>query len=262
MTGSKNADPSTVGRSGSGLASGGGTGREPQTTQELIFTAISVLKNRRPDTRKICNWIHRMYGHPVQAVSDELKRLVEVGELAHVNKKGNTSFRITCNRKVIKFLTLAPELKEQIFQEVYCDGITSEEMVKRHNLSLMDIRSILLSMKPPRPLPTAYKLKTMTDPTTKGLKLEKRREKRKEKREKVVKERMEKKKEKRREKREKVVKERIEKKREKKKEKKEKVEKERIRLKSIKPDKEGFRKLFQVTYKKDPISVVNFGKDF
>ena len=73
---------------------------------------------------------------------------------------------------------------------------------------------------------------------------------------------MEKKKEKRRENREKVVKERIEKKREKKKEKKEKVEKERIRLKAIKPDKEGFRKLFQVTYKKDPISVVNFGKDF
>ena len=34
------------------------------------------------------------YGHPVQAVSDELERLVEVGQLARVDYKGSASFRI------------------------------------------------------------------------------------------------------------------------------------------------------------------------
>ena len=55
-------------------------------------------------------------------------------------------------------LKLAPKLKEQIFQEAYYDGITPEEMVKRHNLNPMEIRSILMIMKAPdQKLPTAFK---------------------------------------------------------------------------------------------------------
>ena len=55
-------------------------------------------------------------------------------------------------------LKLAPKLKEQIFQEAYYDGITPEEMVKRHNLNLMEIRSVLMIMKAPdQKLPTAFK---------------------------------------------------------------------------------------------------------
>ena len=37
---------------------------------------------------------HTRYGNPVQAVSDELERLVQVGELARVDYKGSASFRI------------------------------------------------------------------------------------------------------------------------------------------------------------------------
>ena len=70
-------------------------GQEP-TIRNFIFAAIGVMKNRkaRPDTKRICNWIHRRYGHPIQSVSDELERLVQIGELARVDYKGSASFRI------------------------------------------------------------------------------------------------------------------------------------------------------------------------
>ena len=61
-----------------------------------------------------------------------------------------------------KLLKMAPELKEQIFQEAYHDRITPKEMVKRHNLTLIDIRSILMIMKSPlQKLPKAYRFKTI-----------------------------------------------------------------------------------------------------
>ena len=42
---------------------GSGAGGEPPTVRSFIFSAIGVMKNRkaRPDTKRICNWIHRRY---------------------------------------------------------------------------------------------------------------------------------------------------------------------------------------------------------
>merc|ERR1712018_969182 len=70
-------------------------GQEP-TVRNLIMAAIGVMKNRkaRPDTKRICNWIHRRYGNPLLSVNEELERLVKVGELARVDYKGSASFRI------------------------------------------------------------------------------------------------------------------------------------------------------------------------
>ena len=38
------------------------------STRELVLAAITVMKGRkaRPDTRRLCNWVHRKYGRPVQ----------------------------------------------------------------------------------------------------------------------------------------------------------------------------------------------------
>ena len=70
-------------------------GQEP-TTRNLIIAAIGVMKNRkaRPDSKRICNWIHRRYGQPYMAINAELERLVASGELARVDYKGSASFRI------------------------------------------------------------------------------------------------------------------------------------------------------------------------
>ena len=70
-------------------------GQEP-TTRNLIIAAIGVMKNRkaRPDSKRICNWIHRRYGQPYMAINAELERLVAAGELARVDYKGSASFRI------------------------------------------------------------------------------------------------------------------------------------------------------------------------
>ena len=37
-------------------------------TRDLVLAAITVMKGRkaRPDTRRLCNWVHRKYGRPVQ----------------------------------------------------------------------------------------------------------------------------------------------------------------------------------------------------
>ncbi len=71
-------------------------GQEP-TVRNLIMAAIGVMKSRkaRPDTKRICNWIHRRYGKPYMSISDELERLVIAGELARVDYKGSVSFRIS-----------------------------------------------------------------------------------------------------------------------------------------------------------------------
>lgn len=65
--------------------------------RDLIMSAIGVMKTRkaRPDTKRISSWIHRRYGRSVIAVTEELERLVTVGELARVDYKGSASFRIT-----------------------------------------------------------------------------------------------------------------------------------------------------------------------
>ena len=41
------------------------------STRELVLAAITVMKGRkaRPDTRRLCNWVHRKYGRPVQVQS-------------------------------------------------------------------------------------------------------------------------------------------------------------------------------------------------
>ena len=41
------------------------------STRELVLAAITVMKGRkaRPDTRRLCNWVHRKYGRPVQVPS-------------------------------------------------------------------------------------------------------------------------------------------------------------------------------------------------
>ena len=70
-------------------------GQEP-TTRNLIVAAIGVMKSRkaRPDTKRICNWIHRRYGKPYMSIYDELELLVKNGELARVDYKGSASYRI------------------------------------------------------------------------------------------------------------------------------------------------------------------------
>lgn len=70
-------------------------GQEP-TVRNLIMAAIGVMKSRkaRPDTKRICNWIHRRYGRPYMSISEELERLVTSGELTRVDYKGSVSFRI------------------------------------------------------------------------------------------------------------------------------------------------------------------------
>ena len=69
--------------------------------RNLIVAAIGVMKSRkaRPDTKRICNWIHRRYGRPYGSVSDELDRLVAAGELSRVDYKGSVSFRVNVESK-------------------------------------------------------------------------------------------------------------------------------------------------------------------
>ena len=42
------------------------------SVRNLIIAAIGVMKTRkaRPDTKRICNWIHRRYGKPYQVGRD------------------------------------------------------------------------------------------------------------------------------------------------------------------------------------------------
>ena len=44
------------------------------STKELVLAAITVMKGRkaRPDTRRLCNWVHRKYGRPVQVGEDNV----------------------------------------------------------------------------------------------------------------------------------------------------------------------------------------------
>ena len=62
--------------------------------QSRFLTMLYHINQARPDTKRICNWIHRRYGNPLLSVNEELERLVKVGELARVDYKGSASFRI------------------------------------------------------------------------------------------------------------------------------------------------------------------------
>ena len=73
-------------------------------TRDLVLAAITVMKGRkaRPDTRRLCNWVHRKYGRAVQAVVLEIDGLCEAGVLEKVEYKGSISFRIVSERKLHK----------------------------------------------------------------------------------------------------------------------------------------------------------------
>ena len=58
------------------------------STQELVLAAISVMKGRkaRPDTKRLCNWVHRKYGKSVQEVVNEIDSLCAQGILDKVGR--------------------------------------------------------------------------------------------------------------------------------------------------------------------------------
>ena len=66
-----------------------------QNTGDLVLAAISVMKGRkaRPDTKRLCNWVHRKYGRSVQEVVNEIDNLCAHGVLEKVEYKGSISFR-------------------------------------------------------------------------------------------------------------------------------------------------------------------------
>jgi len=75
-----------------------------KSTGDLVLAAISVMKGRkaRPDTKRLCNWVHRKYGRSVQEVVDEIDRLCAGGILEKVEYKGSISFRIVSDKKLHK----------------------------------------------------------------------------------------------------------------------------------------------------------------
>merc|ERR1711892_231669 len=74
------------------------------TTQDLVLAAISVMKGRkaRPDTKRLCNWVHRKYGRSVQEVVNEIDSLCAQGVLDKVEYIGSISFRVVSERKMHK----------------------------------------------------------------------------------------------------------------------------------------------------------------
>jgi len=76
-------------------------GNGTQTTGDLVLAAISVMKGRkaRPDTKRLCNWVHRKYGRSVQDVVNEIDSLCAQGVLEKVEYKGSISFRIVSDKK-------------------------------------------------------------------------------------------------------------------------------------------------------------------
>eukprot|EP00092_Neocalanus_flemingeri_P040939 GFUD01044577.1.p1 GENE.GFUD01044577.1~~GFUD01044577.1.p1 ORF type:complete len:952 (+),score=235.97 GFUD01044577.1:97-2952(+) len=77
---------------------------QDSSTQDLVLAAISVMKGRkaRPDTKRLCNWVHRKYGRSVQEVVNEIDSLCAQGVLDKVEYKGSISFRIVSDRKMHK----------------------------------------------------------------------------------------------------------------------------------------------------------------
>ena len=75
-----------------------------QSTGDLVLAAISVMKGRkaRPDTKRLCNWVHRKYGRSVQDVVNEIDSLCDQGVLEKVEYKGSISFRIVSDKKLHK----------------------------------------------------------------------------------------------------------------------------------------------------------------
>merc|ERR1719422_2439621 len=74
------------------------------STQDLVLAAISVMKGRkaRPDTKRLCNWVHRKYGRSVGDVVNEIDNLCAQGILEKVEYKGSISFRIVSDKKLHK----------------------------------------------------------------------------------------------------------------------------------------------------------------
>jgi len=80
------------------------TSTPTSSTQDLVLAAISVMKGRkaRPDTKRLCNWVHRKYGRSVQEVVNEIDSLCAQGVLDKVEYKGSISFRVVSERKMHK----------------------------------------------------------------------------------------------------------------------------------------------------------------
>lgn len=74
------------------------------STQDLVLAAITVMKGRkaRPDTKRLCNWVHRKYGRSIQEVVQEIDSLCVQGILDKVEYKGSISFRVVSERKMHK----------------------------------------------------------------------------------------------------------------------------------------------------------------
>jgi len=74
------------------------------STAQLVLAAISVMKGRkaRPDTKRLCNWVHRKYGRSVAEVVSEIDSLCAQGILDKVEYKGSISFRVVSERKLHK----------------------------------------------------------------------------------------------------------------------------------------------------------------
>ena len=77
---------------------------DSKSTGDLVLAAISVMKGRkaRPDTKRLCNWVHRKYGRSVGDVVSEIDNLCAQGILEKVEYKGSISFRIVSDKKLHK----------------------------------------------------------------------------------------------------------------------------------------------------------------
>ena len=77
---------------------------DSKSTGDLVLAAISVMKGRkaRPDTKRLCNWVHRKYGRSVGDVVNEIDNLCAQGILEKVEYKGSISFRIVSDKKLHK----------------------------------------------------------------------------------------------------------------------------------------------------------------
>ena len=82
----------------------GGQDTGAHSTGDLVLAAIAVMKGRkaRPDTKRLCNWVHRKYGRSVQEVVNEIDHLCDQGILEKVEYKGSISFRVVSDKKLHK----------------------------------------------------------------------------------------------------------------------------------------------------------------
>ena len=69
---------------------------------DILLTFDSQGRKARPDTKRLCNWVHRKYGRSVQDVVNEIDSLCAQGVLEKVEYKGSISFRIVSDKKLHK----------------------------------------------------------------------------------------------------------------------------------------------------------------